>query len=172
MTKPTDTAPLDLEDFERHLELRTLRAEDFDQIIELQRICFPSLPTWTKANLEDHLRFFPEGQFVLATDGRIIASSSSLILNYADFSEWHDWVEASGGGDIHNHDPEGDTLYGIEMQVHPEFRWMRLARRLYAARKRLCRERNLARIVIGGRIPGYAKQAAYMTAEEYVTAVQ
>jgi predicted amidohydrolase len=43
-----------------------------------------------------------------------------------------------------------------------------LARRLYDARKELCRERNLARIVIGGRIPGYGERAEDMSAREYV----
>lgn len=170
-SKPTETAPLDLDDFERHLELRNLQAADFEAVIALQKTCFPKLPTWTTKNLESHLKHFPEGQFVLTLDGEIIASCSSLILNYADFSDWHDWWEASGQGDIRNHDPDGDTLYGIEIQVHPKYRGMRLARRLYAARKLLCRERNLARIVIGGRIPGYAAVASQMSAEEYVAAV-
>lgn len=170
-TLPPTKPPLDLDDFERRLVLRTLRAEDFDEIIALQRICFPNISPWTRSNLENHLRFFPEGQFLLELDGRIVASSSSLILRYADFSDWHDWKEASDNGDIRTHDPDGDTLYGIEIQVHPGFRGMRLARRLYEARKQLCRERNLARIVIGGRIPGYAAHAGHMSAEEYVEAV-
>ncbi len=48
---------------------------------------------------------------------------------------------------------------------------MRLARRLYEARKEICRERNLARMVVGGRIPGYAPHHDEMTAREYVEAV-
>src|SRR5690606_23163610 len=34
-----------------------------------------------------------------------------------------------------------------------------------------CRERNLARIVIGGRIPGFGSQTESMTAREYVEKV-
>ena len=40
--------------------------------------------------------------------------------------------------------------------VHPNYRGLKLARRLYDARKQLAREKNLMRIVVGGRIPGYA----------------
>ena len=55
--------------------------------------------------------------------------------------------------------------------VDPDIRGRRLARRLYDARKELCRERNLARIIIGGRIPGYADaQGKMMSAQEYVRA--
>ena len=77
----------------------------------------------------------------------------------------------SASGTIENHDPEGDTLYGIEIQVDPEFQGMRLARRLYNARKQLARDRNLARIMIGGRLPGYAAVQEEMSAEDYVDAV-
>jgi predicted amidohydrolase/GNAT superfamily N-acetyltransferase len=87
------------------------------------------------------------------------------------YDEWHDWREIADAGYIRNHNPEGNTLYGIEIMVHPEYRGMRLARRLYEARKRLAKERNLMRIVLGGRIPGYAKHANTMTAREYVDKV-
>lgn len=56
--------------------------------------------------------------------------------------------------------------------VDPEHRGMRLARRIYDARKQLVRERNLQGIVIGGRIPGYAAQQDEMTAHEYVQKVE
>lgn len=167
----TPVAPLDLDDFERQLLLRNLREDDFDAIIEMQLLCFPDLPTWSLTNLRNHLLHFPEGQFVLELDGRIVASCSSLVLDYADFSDWHDWRKAADDGNISNHDPEGDTLYGIEIQVHPDFRGMRLARRLYEARKQLCIRLNLARIVIGGRIPGYAAHAAALSAQDYAAAV-
>jgi len=71
----------------------------------------------------------------------------------------------------HDLDPKGDTLYGIEIMVHPDFRGMKLSRRLYDARKELCREYNLSRIIIAGRIPGYSAHSADYTAREYVEAV-
>jgi len=55
--------------------------------------------------------------------------------------------------------------------VDPEHRGLKLARRLSDERKRLAREMNLARIIIGGRIPGYGRHAAKLTAREYVDRV-
>ena len=55
--------------------------------------------------------------------------------------------------------------------VDPEFRGMKLSRRLYDARKELCREMNLARIIIAGRIPGYHKYADKLSAREYIEQV-
>ena len=55
--------------------------------------------------------------------------------------------------------------------VDPEFRGMKLSRRLYDARKEVCREKNLARIIIAGRIPGYDQHAEEMSAREYIEKV-
>ena len=59
-------------------------------------------------------------------------------------------------------------LYGIDVFVHPEYRGMRLARRLYEARKELCERLNLKAIVAGGRIPNYSKFAEKLTPREYI----
>ncbi|MCB1309490.1 MAG: carbon-nitrogen hydrolase family protein, partial [Leptospiraceae bacterium] len=45
-------------------------------------------------------------------------------------------------------------------------------RRLYDARKQLCEELNLRRIIAGGRIPLYHKYADRMTAQEYINRVK
>ena len=105
-------------------------------------------------------------------DGVLVASCSSLIVEEADHTDWHDWNSIASGGDIGGHDPEGDTLYGIEIQVDPAYRGMRLSRRLYEERKALCRRLRLARIVIGGRIPGYGAHQEAMSTSDYVDAVQ
>ncbi len=168
---PPATDSLDLHDFEWNLQLRHLKIEDFDALVALQLNCFPTMEPWTRDQVESQLQRFPEGQLVIECDGKIIASSSSLIIRSEDHIEWHNWKAVSDSGYIRNHDPEGDTLYGIEIMVDPEYRGMRISRRLYDARKELCRQRNLTRIIIGGRIPGYAKHADEMTAREYVDRV-
>ena len=87
-------------------------------------------------------------------------AARSLVLEYDPNLAWHNWKAISDEGYIRNHNNKGDTLYGIEIMVDPEFRGMKLSRRLYDARKELCRERNLCRMMIGGRIPGYGAHAA------------
>src|SRR4051812_43622980 len=57
------------------------------------------------------------------------------------------------------------------MMVDPEFRGLKLARRLYDARKRLAREKNLMRVVVAGRIPGYAQHADKMDVRKYIEQV-
>ncbi|HPF34786.1 MAG TPA: GNAT family N-acetyltransferase [Candidatus Krumholzibacteria bacterium] len=163
--------PLDLGDFELRTVVRPLVLKDYDDLVAMARLCFPGMETWAREEFESQLRIFPEGQICVEIDGRLAASASSLILSYAPSLAWHDWKAVADGGSIRNHDLRGDTLYGIEIMVHPEFRGMKLSRRLYDRRKELCRERNLARMIIGGRIPGYGAQRERMSAREYIEKV-
>ncbi|MCA8951512.1 MAG: GNAT family N-acetyltransferase [Planctomycetes bacterium] len=163
---------IDLKQFESHIELRQLTVDDFDRIVELQERCFPGMPTWSREHVESQIEHFPEGQIGVTYDGELVASSCSLIVDYDLCSDWHDWKVVSDSGYIRNHDPKGDVLYGIEIMVDPEYQGMRLARRLYEARKQLARELNLKGIVIGGRIPGYAGHKSEMSAHDYVLRVE
>lgn len=167
-----DLETFDLEEFERMLVVRPLTREDFDQIVEMQLKCFPGMDPWSVEQFESMLSRFSEGQICVEYEGGLVASSSSLIIDYDLYSDWHDWKTISDDGFIRNHNPDGDILYGIEIMVHPDYRGMRLARRLYEARKKLVRERNLKGIVIGGRIPNYVKVRDEMSAHEYVERVQ
>jgi predicted amidohydrolase/ribosomal protein S18 acetylase RimI-like enzyme len=162
---------IDVKDFESKVVLRNTRIEDFDALVALQLKCFPGMKPWAKEQIESQVRTFHDGQFVIEVDEKIVASSSCLVVDSELHEDWHDWKKLSDSGFIRNHDPNGDTLYGIEIMVDPEYRGMKLARRLYHARKQLCVELNKVRIVVGGRIPGYAKHAAGMTAREYVQQV-
>ncbi|HSH74484.1 MAG TPA: GNAT family N-acetyltransferase [Longimicrobiales bacterium] len=164
-------AKLHLGDFERKIHIRRLTLDDYPGLVRLQERCFPGMNPWGRDQIESQLTLFPEGQIGIEYQGRLVASSSSLVVEYDRYDEWHDWRIISDGGYIRNHTLEGDTLYGIEIMVDPEFRGMHLARRLYEARKDLCREHNLARIVIGGRIPGFGDQPEEMTARGYVEKV-
>ena len=157
--------------YEKTIRVRPLVRGDYDELVELQLKCFPGMQPWAVEQFESMLARFPEGQLAVELDGRLVASSSSLILDFDRYSDWQDWKAISDSGYIRNHDPNGDTLYGIEMMVHPDHRGMRLSRRLYEARKELAREKNLTRIVVGGRIPGYKRWQHELSAQEYVEMV-
>ena len=159
------------EDIEPRIILRRTRLEDYEAIRDMALKCFPGMQPWKREQIESQLAIFPEGQFCIELDGRIVASSSSLIVDFDDYDEWQNWREIADSGYIRNHNPAGDTLYAIEIMVDPEHRGMKLARRLYEARKELCRERNLRSIIMGGRIPGYGRYAGRMSAREYVERV-
>ncbi|ABR47276.1 Nitrilase/cyanide hydratase and apolipoprotein N-acyltransferase [Alkaliphilus metalliredigens QYMF] len=163
---------LDLSKFENKIILRNIKPGDFDKIIALQKKCFPNMSPWKKEHLESHFSIFPEGQFCVEYDGKIIGSCSSLIINFDEYDDQHTWDEITDKGYITNHDYEGYNLYGIEIMVDPDYRRMKIGRRLYEARKKLARRFNLKSIIIGGRIPHYHLHAKEMTPREYVEKVE
>lgn len=148
-----------------------MRIRDVKGIQELQRKCFPGIAPWTEDQIRTQLSVFADGQIVIEYGGKIIATSSSLIVSGAVFVDWHSFDTVSGKGQIDNHDPDGDTLYGIDIAVDPAHRGLRLARRLYDARKALTQELNLRGMLIAGRIPSYHKHADKLSADEYVSRV-
>ncbi|MBU9720829.1 MULTISPECIES: GNAT family N-acetyltransferase [Bacillaceae] len=163
--------PLDMSKFEKKVIIRNIRHDDIDKIIQLSKICFPKMEPWKREHLESHLQVFPEGQFCVELEGEIIGSCASLIINFDEYDDQHTWDEITDEGYITNHDSEGYNLYGIEVAVHPEYRRMKIGRRLYEARKDLARRMNLKSIIIGGRIPNYNKYAKEMSPREYVEEV-
>jgi predicted amidohydrolase/ribosomal protein S18 acetylase RimI-like enzyme len=162
---------LDLSKFEKKIILRQIETKDFDEIIALQKICFSNMAPWTKKQLKSHHEIFPEGQFCVEYDGKIIGSASSLIINFDEYDDQHSYDEITDKGYITNHDPAGQSLYGIEIMVHEDYRRMKIGRRLYEARKELVQQLNLKSILIGGRIPNYHKHANEMSPREYVKEV-
>ncbi len=163
--------PLDLTEFEWNINVRQLTLDDYDALVAMAERCFPGMEAWSRDQIESQLSIFPEGQLCVEIDGRLAASSSSLILEYDSTLEWHNWKAVADAGYIRNHKAKGDTLYGIEIMVDPDFRGMKLSRRMYDARKELCRDRNLARIIVGGRIPGYHNHADDVDGREYIERV-
>jgi len=162
---------IDLKTFEKRIRIRPLKQSDYEDVVALQRQCFPGMKTWEKEQFESLINVFPEGQLCVTYNKKLIASSSSLILDMDEYDETQSWREMTDRGYITNHNPEGHTLYGIEIMVDPAYRGMKLARRLYDARKHLAQQKNLKRIVIAGRIPGYHKYAPKLRARAYVQKV-
>ncbi|HNL26665.1 MAG TPA: GNAT family N-acetyltransferase, partial [bacterium] len=164
-------AELELKEFEKTICARQLTIDDYESVTELQIRSFPGMKPWSYDQFESQIRLFAEGQIGIEYNGLLVASSSSLILDFDPYKDWHSWKEISDNGYIRNHIVNGNTLYGIEIMVDPGYRGLRLARRLYEARKSLARKYNLRSIILGGRIPGYDKFADQMDVKSYVEKV-
>ncbi|MBU4223569.1 MAG: hypothetical protein KKA10_18440, partial [Euryarchaeota archaeon] len=89
---------IDLKTFEKSINLRQLRLEDFEQVTTLQLKCFSGMPPWNKEQYTSQVTLFPEGQIGVEYQGQLIASSSSLILDFDLYSQWHSWLEIADNG--------------------------------------------------------------------------
>ncbi|HKJ44257.1 MAG TPA: bifunctional GNAT family N-acetyltransferase/carbon-nitrogen hydrolase family protein [Balneolales bacterium] len=160
-----------IENHHKSIESRALTLPDFEAVTDLQERCFPGMKTWTIGQFKSQLENFPEGQIGIFYDGKLISSSSSLIVDIDEYADNHTWEEVTDNGYIRNHDPGADTLYGMEVMVDAEFRNMKIGRRMYELRKELCAKLNLRRILVGGRLPFYHKFKDEYTVFEYIRAV-
>lgn len=154
--------------------VRRAKPSDIPAIYACERAAYPSLPPsglCDERQLAMQLDAFPDGQIVATIRGKIVGYATSLIVQLEEDSPWYSYGEITGNGSFNTHDPSGDTLYGADIAVHPDYRGRGIAGRLYEGRRRILRRLNLRRMVAGGRIPGYREYAGRMTAEEYVDSV-
>lgn len=165
------TKKINLDELQKMIVTRPVRSADIPKLIELEKKCFPGMKTWQPEQIESQRKHFPEGQMCIEYNGKIIGSSACLIIDFDEYTDGHSYMEICGDGYLTNHDPGGDTLYGIEVMVDPKYRGMKIGRRLYEERKKLATRLNLKRIVIGGRVPDFHKHADKMDIHAYVQAV-
>lgn len=154
--------------------VRRLEMQDYEDLHHAMLVVYKDIDDdpWKRRDVARLLKLFPEGQVAVEVNGRVVGCALSLIVDYSKFGDQHTYDEITDRESFRTHDSEGDVLYGIEVFVHPDYRGMRLARRLYDVRKELCERYNLRAIMAGGRIPGYREHAEELTPRQYIQKVR
>ena len=151
------------------VEVRNLQMEDYAQLSQsFKRVYADADVFWTREQIKKLIAIFPEGQIVTVVDNKIVGCALSIIVDYDMVKGDHTYAKVTGNETFNTHNPKGNILYGIEVFIHPEYRGLRLARRMYEYRKELCEKLNLKAIMFGGRIPNYHKYADKMRPKEYI----
>ena len=155
------------------VELRNLQIEDYAQLAQsFTRVYADKDVFWTHEQIEKLISIFPEGQIVTVVDDKIVGCALSIIVDYDMVKGDHTYAKVTGNETFNTHNPKGNILYGIEVFIHPEYRGLRLARRMYEYRKELCEKLNLKAIMFGGRIPNYYKYADQMRPKEHMSVLK
>ncbi|MDF1574081.1 MAG: bifunctional GNAT family N-acetyltransferase/carbon-nitrogen hydrolase family protein [Bacteroidales bacterium] len=157
-----------------NIELAFLSLNDYEGLKETMIESYSNMPNsyWKEHHIATLIKLFPEGQVVIKVNGQIAGCALSLIVDYDQFDETHTYREVTGNYTFNTHTPGGDVLYGVDIFIKPEFRGLRLGRRLYDYRKELCERMNLKGVAFGGRIPNYHKYAGELSPKEYIAAVR
>lgn len=164
----------DTEQLEYKLVLRGLTRSDYPHIKQIMDIVYANMGgAWKPDEFNTLIDQFPEGQICIEDKGHVVASAFTILVNAEEFeNRRHTYEDLIDGGKMTGHDPDGNALYGVDVSVDPEYRGLRLGRRLYDARKELCEKLNLKCIIFGGRIPGYGEYSDSMTPSEYIQKVK
>ena len=156
-----------------HLRLRPLNPKDYGELASLMNLVYPDLGgAWPESTIRQLMALFPEGQLCIEDNGIVVAAALAIKVSYDRFSNPHKYEELITDYRVHSHDPNGDAIYGLDVFVHSDYRGYRLGRRLYEARKELCREHNLRAILAGGRLPGFGQYAATLSVTDYIEQVE
>jgi len=162
-----------MEDIE-NIELVYLSLDDYQELKSAMIESYTTMPDayWRENQINNLISRFPEGQVVIKVNNQIAGCALSLILNYDEFEDKHTYQQITGNYTFNTHSPDGDILYGIDVFIKPEYRGMRLGRRLYDYRKDLCERLNLKGVAFGGRIPNYHKYMDTLSPKAYIEKVK
>jgi predicted amidohydrolase/GNAT superfamily N-acetyltransferase len=157
-----------------NIDLELLTMADYEELKTAMIEAYPNMPNsyWKEHHMQSLIKKFPDGQVVIKVNGQLAGCALSIIVDYDKFGEFHIYKEVTANYTFNTHSNDGNILYGIDVFIKPEFRGLRLGRRLYDYRKELCERLNLKGISFGGRIPNYHKFSAEMTPKQYIDKVK
>ena len=113
------------------LVLRSLRRGDFKAVKDIMDRVYSNMEgAWAQDEYNALIRKFPEGQICIEDNGQVVAAALAIIVDYSKFGDKHTYAKITGNGTFNTHDPDGDTLYGVDVFVDPEYRSLSLGRRL------------------------------------------
>ncbi|HSD09101.1 bifunctional GNAT family N-acetyltransferase/carbon-nitrogen hydrolase family protein [Flavobacterium sp.] len=158
----------------KKVELRNLKIEDYKELKKSMIQAYPEMGNayWKESDILNLLERFTEGQLVILADGKVVGAALSLIVNEILVDKNPNYAKITGNYTFSTHNPDGEILYGIDVFINPDYRGLRLGRRLYDARKELCEKLNLKAIVFAGRIPNYNQHADKLSPKKYIDKVK
>ncbi|MFE5317435.1 GNAT family N-acetyltransferase [Paenibacillus sp. NPDC056579] len=155
--------------------VRSYTEADFADLIHIQQESFPPpFPSelwWNEEQLTNHTTLFPQGAMCVEIGGRAVASITGLLVDFDPQQADHTWEQVTDHGYIRNHNPDGNSLYIVDICALPEYRKLGLGKLLMQSMYEVVVELKRTRLLGGGRIPGYHRHASTMTADQYAQAV-
>ncbi|MGY5352044.1 carbon-nitrogen hydrolase family protein [Wenyingzhuangia sp. IMCC45533] len=157
-----------------NIELQYLNIRDYQELKRAMIDVYDQMPNsyWSESQIKKLIKIFPEGQIVIKVNGQLAGCALSIVVDSSEVENQHTYKQITANYTFDTHSALGDILYGIEVFIKPEFRGLRLGRRLYDYRKEHCEKLNLKGIIFGGRIPNYYQYSETLSPKEYLQKVK
>jgi GNAT superfamily N-acetyltransferase len=174
----TEYISLSMSEINHHIpegySLRLMSDKDYAEISKICGLVYPTERPYSDEELAAHHLLFPEGQFVVVHEEskEVAGAHFSLLIDLSHFHLDDDWETLTAQGTFADHDPEGHTLYGADLFIHPDHQHHGLAKTLTLATRELVAQQRLWRMVGGSRMPGYGKVSQEIAPEDYISKVK
>ena len=153
----------------KKIKIRQARIEDIPEILSVEKTTWGEEAAATREMLDSRLRIFPEGTLVAEVDNKIVGIVVTERVNYDSQKDSFSWYEITDNGYIKNsHIPKGDTLYGVDLSVLPDFQKLGIGSKLLETIAKLAIKYNIKQGMLGGRMVEYYKHANKISPEEYI----
>ncbi|TXI15785.1 MAG: GNAT family N-acetyltransferase [Pedobacter sp.] len=153
-----------------HFILRNAELPDAPQMEYIQSRCYPTLSQEEiikKHHFENHIKLFPQGQFVIEDKNKMLIATTSTFLCHFPIYD-HTFLEATDQLWLtKSHQKDGQWLYGVDMGVLPEYRGKGLSKELYKARQEMCQILGIKGQVTVGMPIGYGQYQNQLSITAY-----
>src|SRR5688500_7206895 len=86
------------------IDVRNTRPADFPGIIAICRAVYPESPPWQVEQLANHVKVFPEGQWVAVEGDEVVGMAASLVILWDNYGKDLSWRDFTAHGTFSNHD--------------------------------------------------------------------
>lgn len=154
--------------------IRLMRDQDHPEIASICAMVYPTERPYTHDELSAHAKVFADGQFVVehVQTGSVAGAHFTLRLSMMHFHIDDSWDTLTSGGSFSDHEPDGHSLYGADLFIHPAHQHHGLGRALTVATRELTSRLGLWRMVGGSRMPGYGRVASAVAPDAYIAQVR
>lgn len=136
-------------------DFRSIRQEETNQAVKIEQICFPPNEACSREHMTERIKSAPE-LFLVAVDkntGLIAGFFNGIATNEEEFRD-------EFFTDITLHNPEGNNIMLLGLDVLPEYRMQGLARELvrrYVERERLNNRKKAILTCLDSKVEMYKK---------------
>lgn len=141
------------------MTVRTIEGRDIGRLLWIESIAWRNGVQFGEAHFRSQIGIFPEGQLCFENEqGAVWGFVNLMRFRFSPRRRFgRSWGEITADGYITSHDTRGNWLFGVNLSVHPHGYFSGATEALLVAAAKVCASLHLKGIVLGGRMPGYAR---------------
>ncbi len=153
------------------LKFELYQAFYYDDLKEIMQVCFNDLKGQNYSTFEEieiMSSLYPRGQIICTYKGKLIGANLSRIVPFDRYKENHTQLMCSDQNLFIDDAINGDSVYGLDVFVHPEYRYLKVGKTIVEKFIQNVYEDNFKCMMGISRIPDYIQYKNELTCEEYV----